>query len=195
MKKGADDPERNAMALAMLGNPTNMVRDFDKPAGARCQHQRHTGCAIYDKRPMGCRLWSCRWLTEDDTAELRRPDRSGYVIDIMPDFIRYVPKEDGGEGTPVQVVQIWIDPKRRNDWRDDPALWRYLERRAAQNIAAILRFSSYEALIIIAPAMAEDGQWHEVPGGNVVTERSTWPGQLMQPIHSAQEKEEADGSP
>ncbi|HMF29541.1 MAG TPA: YkgJ family cysteine cluster protein, partial [Candidatus Cybelea sp.] len=32
-----------------------MTPDFDKPAGKRCPHQRHSkGCAIYARRPFGC---------------------------------------------------------------------------------------------------------------------------------------------
>jgi hypothetical protein len=152
-----------------------MIRDFDKAAGQRCQHQRHTGCAIYAKRPMGCRAWSCRWLAEDDTADLRRPDRAGYVIDVMPDFIRCTPTDGSSEGQAVPVVQIWIDPKRRDDWRQDDALWRFLERRAADGMAAILRFSSTEALILIPPQMADDHQWHEVSDSVMSPERSLWP--------------------
>jgi len=53
------------------------------------------GCAIYAKRPMSCALWNCRWLVNDDTAELSRPDRSPYVIDIMPDYVTVLDRETG----------------------------------------------------------------------------------------------------
>jgi hypothetical protein len=75
----------------------------------------------------------------------------------------------------VEVVQIWIDPKRRDDWRRDRELRAFIERRAAEGKAAILRFSSREALILIAPALSEDKQWHEVGDAELRPERSTWP--------------------
>jgi hypothetical protein len=64
------------------------IEDFDKPAGQRCPHQRHgKGCRVYEKRPFGCTFWVCRWLVDDDTKDLERPDRSHYVIDSSPDFV------------------------------------------------------------------------------------------------------------
>jgi hypothetical protein len=89
-------------------------------------------------------LWSCRWLVNDDTADMRRPDRAGYVIDMMPDFITIQDNETGAL-TKVEVVQIWVDP-RRPDAHRDPALRAYLERRAAEGKAALVRFDSKEAI-------------------------------------------------
>jgi hypothetical protein len=81
-----------------------MIPDFDKPAGERCPHQKHhKRCSIYGNRPFGCRIWNCRWLVEDDTADIGRPDRSHLVIDLMPDFVTLRNNEDGSENR-VQVV-------------------------------------------------------------------------------------------
>jgi hypothetical protein len=146
------------------------VEELKKPAGERCKHQRHAGCAIYARRPLSCRFWNCRWLVNDDTADLRRPDRARYVIDIMPDFVTIT--HDGEPNMDVEVVQIWVDPHEREAWRDPPLL-AYMERRASEGIATILRFSSYEALIVFPPAMSEDGQWHEHADGHVRPERSS----------------------
>lgn len=133
-------------------------------AGERCRHQRFgKGCAIYNNRPAPCRLWSCRWLVEDDTADLLRPDRAGYVIDILPDFITLQDHVTGAE-TPVEVVQIWVDP-RRPDAHRDPALRRYLERRAAEGKAALLRYGSSRAVVLIAPALNSTGEWVEHASG------------------------------
>ena len=66
------------------------VRSLGKPARQRCKHQRHhKGCAVYRKRgfPPGCGAWNCRWLVEDVTDGLSRPDRSHYVLDVMPDYV------------------------------------------------------------------------------------------------------------
>lgn len=137
------------------------VVELDKDAGQRCEHQRMgKGCAIYERRPMSCRFWNCRWLVEDDTADLSRPDRSHYVVDIMPDFVTAVP-HDGGEKVNVQVVQVWVDPKYPDAHRD-PALRAFLARRGEENIAAIIRYNGTEGFVLAPPAMSGDGEWHEV---------------------------------
>lgn len=131
-----------------------------KLAGHRCPHQRTgKGCAIYNTAPFPCRMWNCRWLVNDDTAELRRPDRVHYVVDITPDHITIVPNE-GGERTHVQVVQIWVDPDYPDAWRD-PALLAYLDRRGQEGIAALIRWGSSEGMTLFPPSMSSDGEFHE----------------------------------
>ena len=139
------------------------VKEIDKPANQRCIHQSHArGCKVYRGAgfPVACRYWTCRWLSDPQARALSRPDRSGYVVDVMPDFIT-VRDDDTGEVTKVQVVQIWCDPKRPNAHRD-PQLRAYLHRRALENIAALVRYSSHDAFVLFAPPMCSDGQWHEV---------------------------------
>jgi hypothetical protein len=139
-------------------------KPVDKKAGQRCEHQRHhKGCVIYDNRPMCCGLWYCRWLVNDDADELSRPDRSHYVIDVMPDFIILKDNATGAEQH-VQVVQIWIDPSYPEAHRD-PALRRWLLRRAQEGIAALIRFNERDAITVFAPPFDANGQWHEIVGG------------------------------
>jgi hypothetical protein len=85
------------------------VRELGKGANTTCEHAKFKkGCAVYHTTiPHSCRLWNCRWLVEDDTADQSRPDRAGYVIDIMPDFITATDNETG-ERFRVEVVQIWV---------------------------------------------------------------------------------------
>jgi hypothetical protein len=140
--------------LADTRELNGMLNDFDKPAGCRCPHQRAgKGCTVYQKRPFGCRYWSCRWLVGNDTQDLPRPDRCGYVIDLMPDFIQV-------DGTPVEVVQVWVDP-RRPDVHRDPKLRAYLARHGEQGKAAIVRLNASDGIILFPPALSSDGQWHE----------------------------------
>lgn len=66
------------------------VRAVGKGANERCRHQRFgKGCAIYHHPsfPVECRVWSCRWLVDPEAHGLSRPDRTHYVVDIMPDFL------------------------------------------------------------------------------------------------------------
>jgi hypothetical protein len=152
------------------------MEELHKPAGAPCPHQRHgKGCAIYAHRPNPCRLWSCRWLTNDDTADLRRPDRSRYVVDPIPDFVTHVVDATGAE-TRIPVVQVWVDPKAPDAWRD-PALLAFLDRRGRQDgMAALIRLSNVDGFTVFPPSMCADGQWHEIHSG------------AMEREHTAEEK-------
>lgn len=142
------------------------VRELGKDGGVACRYQKfRKGCTVYrtSKMPPACALWNCRWLVNDDADELSRPDRSHYVIDLMPDYITAQPNE-GGEPQNIQVVQIWVDPKHPEAHRD-PALRRWLFRRADQGIAGLIRFNETEALVLFAPPFDANGQWHEIVSG------------------------------
>jgi hypothetical protein len=141
------------------------VRELEKLANTKCRHQTFAkGCGVYHKpgMPPSCAIWNCRWLVNNDTGHMSRPDRSHYVIDIMPDYIQLVP-DQGGEPINVEVVQIWCDPHYPDAHRD-PDLRAYLARRGEEGIAALVRYSSSSGFAIIPPAMAGDGQWHEQGG-------------------------------
>jgi hypothetical protein len=85
------------------------------------------------------------------------------VIDIMPDFITAQDNETGATQS-IQVVQIWIDP-RYSDAHREPALRRWMVRRAEEGKAAIVRFNSKEAIVIFAPPFDAGGEWHEMGSG------------------------------
>jgi hypothetical protein len=143
---------------------------YNKPAGERCKHQKHgVGCAIYARRPASCAMWTCRWLVNDDTADLRRPDRSRYVIDVMPDFVTLRP-DDGSEPYNVPVVQIWCDPRAPEAWRD-PALLRYLDRRGQDGTAALIRFDNKRGITVFPPSMTGD-TWREYANGTLRAEHT-----------------------
>lgn len=142
------------------------VRELNKGANQRCDHQRHgKGCAIYPQRPHSCRVWNCRWVLEDDTADLRRPDHSHYVIDVMPDFVT-VQNNETGEQQHIPVLQVWVDPKFPHAHRE-PALRRYLLRRGEEGMAAIIRYDASDGFVLFPPNMVPDGKWHEQRGQSV----------------------------
>lgn len=121
----------------------NTMKDFDKPAGARCPFQRTSkGCKVYKTRPFGCRFWSCRWVVNDDTGDLDRPDHSHYVIDMVPDFVRR-----GDTNEPVPVIQIWVDPDYP-DAHKDHKLREYLKRRAKEGYCAIIRYNERDSMFL-----------------------------------------------
>lgn len=144
------------------------VREISKLANTRCQHQRHgKGCGVYNRpaMPPSCKLWNCRWLTEDRTQNLRRPDRSGYVVDIMPDFVT-MRNDETGEKTTLPVLQIWVDPTRPDAWRKDRDLWDYMARLGAEEgMCALIRNGSEAAIFIAPPAVNADGTWFEHGSG------------------------------
>jgi hypothetical protein len=145
------------------------IPPLSKPANQRCKFQKFgKGCTVYHKPgsqfPIECGLWNCRWLVSDDTDDLSRPDRSHYVIDLVPDFITAT-MEDKPQHIP--VVQIWNDPAYPDAHRD-PALRRYLFRRAEEGMAGLIRFDARKALVIFAPPWDVNGQWHEITSGMTV---------------------------
>lgn len=131
------------------------VTELQKGANTRCQHQRHRkGCAIYGKAPLSCRVWSCRWLVDDTTADLRRPDNAGYVIDIMPDFVTV---ESDGSSHKIPVIQVWADPKRPAAHRDkDLRSW-----LAGHDSAALVRMGAHDAILLVPPSISDTNEWAE----------------------------------
>lgn len=156
IKLGVNDPSERQCGDCTLCCKLVPVRELDKGAGQRCLYQRHgAGCTIYAHRPMSCQLWSCLWYADAPrTADLRRPDRSHYVIDIFPDFVEVT----GGEETiRLDVVVVWVDPKYPDAHRD-PALRAMLER---QRSAALIRYSATDGFVIFPPELSPTGRWWE----------------------------------
>ena len=154
------------------------VRELAKPANTKCQHQSRKGCAIYHQPlgfPASCAIWNCGWLAGED---LPRPDRAGWVVDIIPDEVR-AHNKDTGEVVLITVRQVWVEPGV--DPTHDPRLRRFAERSAQANAGLLLRYGSGRAVMVVAPAMASDGQWHIIrddimatapsPSGNLLLDR------------------------
>jgi hypothetical protein len=132
-------------------------------AGERCKHLCSKGCGIYPKRPGSCQTWSCRWLFDPATADLRRPDHVHYVIDSMPDQVQMTDNTTG-EKHFVPVLQVWVDEKHRDAWRD-PKLLDYLAMMGRKHgMATLLRFNQSDCLTVFPPALSSDGEWHEMSG-------------------------------
>ena len=58
------------------------IRDLDKPNHVACQHERLSGCAIYDDgRPQVCIDFKCGWLeSNEDFRHMERPDEVGLIF-------------------------------------------------------------------------------------------------------------------
>lgn len=141
------------------------VEALNKPAGQKCVNQKFgKGCTVYHRSgfPTECRLWNCRWLVGDDTADQSRPDRSHIVIDVVPDFVTITDNQTG-DTFHIQVVQCWVDPRYPTAYREK-AFLDYVQRRGKEGTAAILRFNNREAITLFPPSMSSDNQWHEVIG-------------------------------
>jgi len=143
------------------------VRELDKPANTKCRHQSSKGCGVYRRAgfPASCALWSCRWLLSRDTADLQRPDRTGYVLDLVPDVVR-ARDNTTGLNQEIEIVQVWVrpgaDPLKERGFR------RYAERQAKKGIAMLLRFGTDRAVAVFPPAMASDEQWHVIGDAQMV---------------------------
>jgi hypothetical protein len=139
-------------------NGVPLPGSLHKAAGVRCPHQRTgKGCGVYhtQRMPYSCRMWNCRWLVNDDTADLPRPDRCHYVIDIMPDIVRMV-NNATGKAQDVEVIQVWIDPAYPKV-RHDAALLRYIDR---QRKCALMRLNERDSWFIMPPSVSGD-VWRE----------------------------------
>lgn len=137
------------------------VRELQKPSNTRCQHQGRQGCGIYQQPgfPVSCHLWSCRWLLGYETEDMPRPDRCGWVIDVMPDMVT-LRNEGLGEVAQIEVVVVWVEPGR--DVLKDRRLVRYIERQGEQGRAVILRHGTSIATAVFGSAMSGDGKMHIV---------------------------------
>jgi hypothetical protein len=128
------------------------TQEIAKPALARCPHQKHgKGCGIYARRPMSCELWSCRWLVDESTQDLPRPDRAHFVIDMIPDFITYT--EEGKPPQHMEVIQVWLDPAYPDAHRA-PSFRRWLNE---QGKPAIVRTNSKDGFVVF-PASTTGGR-------------------------------------
>lgn len=129
--------------------------DLQKPANVKCKHVCAKGCRIYHHRPEPCAYWSCRWLIDPDTAALRRPDLAGYAIEPERGTIK-VDKQ------PIDAIQVYVDPARPDAHRD-PTLRAYLALLGARfKIPTIVRWGNdRDGMLLIPPALREDGKWHE----------------------------------
>jgi hypothetical protein len=146
------------------------VRELQKPANTRCEHQSRKGCAIYHQLgfPSSCGLWNCAWLGGEE--DLVRPDRCGWVVDVVPDMLRLRNNETGAEQG-ILVVQVWVEHGR--DLTFDPRLRRLALRSAAKNMALLLRYGSADAIAVFPPALATDGQWHFVRQSGMTMNQSS----------------------
>ena len=158
---------------------------LDKESNTKCRYQKFgVGCTVYrtHKMPFECGAWKCRWLVNDDTAQLSRPDRSHYVVDLMPDFITVKPNDDAVQPTNFEVIQVWVDRKYPDAWRD-PDLLAYLARRGFENKAALIRYGASESFVLLPPAMCGDGKFHDTrdePNVNSVSiDRTHHPAEII----------------
>jgi hypothetical protein len=132
--------------------------DIDLPANTHCQHECRKGCAIYTRRPVSCQMWSCKWLLGEDVG--LRPDRSGYVVDMMPDFVTSVDDDDGRQKR-WPVMQVWVDPARP-DAHKAPALRRWIEQQGQElRMMTIVRFGNDGGMLICPPSMSDSHTWVE----------------------------------
>lgn len=140
------------------------VRSIGKGANSRCRHQRHgKGCSLYPERPPECRAFSCRWLMDETTDGLPRPDRAGYVIDPAPDVLLV-------NGHPVDCIQVWVDPKRRDAHRD-PRLRDWIELIGSRyGMPTLVRFNERDGIVLAPPSITNGLGWMEYPGGDVLSE-------------------------
>ncbi len=131
------------------------VGALKKPAATRCEHQRFkSGCAIYARRPFECALWSCAWLAAwPEAAALRRPDRAGYVVDVLPDSVML-------NGRELLVAQVWTTPDDKRELPNDAGVQAFaLEVAVRRRWGTLIRHGNERGTLLIAPPLSADGEW------------------------------------
>ncbi len=133
------------------------VPEHGKLANTKCRHQFSRGCRIYRTRPASCVFWNCRWLAGDETGQ--RPDRAGFVVDMLPDFIEAVDHATGKHHK-IGVLQVWASDDVKPE--ANLAFMSYLaEMGEKHRMAALVRIDgNREGYVIFPPAMTEDGKFH-----------------------------------
>jgi hypothetical protein len=56
-----------------------------KPNGINCPNNCGSGCTVYAVRPNVCRDWYCAWRMSETLGDEWRPDRSGFIVEIVMD--------------------------------------------------------------------------------------------------------------
>jgi len=95
-----------------------------------------------------------------ECSTIARPDRSHVVIDIAPDFVTGT-DDATGKVEKIRVVQLWCDPNYPDAWRAQP-IRDWIELKARQGFAALIRYSGREAQAVFAPPLT-GGAWVEKP--------------------------------
>lgn len=136
---------------------------WHKMAGEKCRHQvSGKGCRVHGtpQMPMACKAFTCRWLSEPETKDLERPDRVGYVLDVMPD-VGVMRDEHSGKEYVLKTIQIWVDPARP-DAHHDPKLRAYLRKKfhAGGEVGSV-RFDEVHGLTLFPPESNTGATWVE----------------------------------
>ena len=158
-----------------------------KPALERCPFQRfHKGCTIHntERYPDSCRRWSCMWLLEQVPEGIRRPDRIGYVIDVLPDMVSRL-IEETGEIVSYPVIQVWVDPSKvaNGTFEIDEALWGYMEKLGDQGWGILFREGSERAHTFVKDQ--ETGTWLMGGGDKAIREKQYTADQIWKTIEES----------
>jgi hypothetical protein len=78
-------------------------------------HAGGPGCGIYPDRPRSCSEWRCGWLENEDWEDDLRPDRCGFVVDVMLDLVLV-------NGVERPAAQLWVLPGHEDAHERQPAL-------------------------------------------------------------------------
>ena len=121
------------------------IAELDKPAGVKCKHLVEGGCGIYptpedpvDKRPVGCQIFSCLWMSgKGDVND--RPDRVGAVLTIENFF----------NGNPSGLV-VYTDTEDRGAWKSSRYIGKIMSRMAKDGLLVFLVGKGYRVQLGVA---------------------------------------------
>jgi hypothetical protein len=133
-----------------------------KRPGEQCPHLNpKAGCRIYNRRPWGCRWWSCTWLIDRNVPIELRPDAVHVVVDMVSDTVI-------SDEVSRPVVQFWNDVRYPDAWKDS-AILDLMEFYGTKGLASLVRFNNDSAIYIEPPTFSGQADWLIKPSNNTAT--------------------------
>ena len=112
--------------------------EITKKSGVLCQHCTGGGCGIYETRPQVCRSFYCGWRMIKGFGEDWRPDRSGILIQVVPDH----PDQYTGAATGFNFVILGGEAAIMR-----PGVSEYIAQLVSHDVAVFLSADSPKTLI------------------------------------------------
>lgn len=125
------------------------VTELEKPKGIWCKHcTPGKGCGIHASAPQTCRIFNCLWLADAQFPADWRPDRSKFVLTVVPGS---------------NHVRGQVDPAGRHIWQQKPYIegLRSLAQRLLEQQKLLVMYVDLDATVVTPDGPLPVGRIHE----------------------------------
>lgn len=119
------------------------VFELRKPMGTRCSHLIEGRCAVYNDRPLTCRVFYCSWRASE-LLNMKIPQG------LRPNDVGFVLHWNKGASP---LMTLFVDPERPDAWK---AHKKALKKIARSNDCAVVIGGGSEATAFVTPR----GNWY-----------------------------------